>query len=197
MLHFVHIHKRMKKNSNCAAFLSTHHSRYTHFSEHMWSWSMPSPSSAISMSSLIPLAAIRNRSTISQPSKHPWCSCIPSGCKASLLALPCDGWTMMGNGAGEPRPFLVEDVVWHSLSSPQCQTVFAFCLLSALSSFFLRFFWVYFCLYVDWGILGYNIGWWHTMTNRFHFFCLVQCAKVFEWSWTSVSMVPAAIGLQK
>ena len=29
-------------------------------------------------------------------------------------------------------------------------------------------------------IPGYNVGRWHTMTNRFHFFCLAQCAKVFE-----------------
>ena len=90
------------------------------------------------MSSLILLATICNWSTISQPSKHPWCSCIPSGCKVSLLALPHNGWTMMGNG--EARCFLIEDEASGSCGmtftsfTPKSNSV---CILPAFCSFFL------------------------------------------------------------
>ena len=49
-------------------------------------------------------------------------------------------------------------------------------------------------------ILGYNVGWWHTMTNRFHFFAwysvlrsLSEAEHLSQWPIHS----PIAIGLQK
>ena len=156
-------------------------------------------------------------------------------------SLTMDGrwWAMVKPDVSSLRMKPLALVVWHSLPSPQNQTVFAFCLLSALSSFFLYFF-LHLLLPICWlrsagpaiptlmslphlgqhavvtlylilsfdhlayelqllsvnictfvfanGMLGYNVGRSYTMMNRFPFCCLVQCTKVFEWSWTSVSM---------
>ena len=146
--------------------------------------SLPSP--AISMSSLILLAALCNQSTISQPSKCPSHS---SGHKTSLCLLSAvssfflHSFTftfahMLTEASWPCSPYIN---VFTTLRQ-HVVVVTSYLILSfnhlvhelQLLSVDVRTF--VFAI----GIPGCNVGRWHTMMSRFHLFCLVQCAKVFE-----------------
>ena len=147
------------------------------------------PSSAIGMSSLILLAAIHNWSTISQPSKCPSCSCVPSGCKTSLCLLSAVSSFFLHSFTFTFARMLTE-ASWPCSPYINVFTTLRQHVVVVTSYLILSFNHLVHelqLLSVDVhtfvfaiGILGCNVGWWYTMMSRFHFFCLVQCAKVFE-----------------